>query len=221
MRRIDFGRESLYNALCHYIMSLRQRTKQGQQRIVKGKGVIMKEYILAHDLGTSGNKATLYDTKGRLCGSSLYEYPTYYPGPGCVEQDPDDWWKAVCVSTKELIDKAGIESSQILAVSFSAQMMGCLLVDRAGEPIRNMIIWADMRAKEQEERMAAALGRQESYRIVGHRLSASYSAAKLLWIRDHEPEHYRRADKKMCIRDRDKADTADCNPLIKSGDFFF
>ena len=113
----------------------------------------MKEYILAHDLGTSGNKATLYDTDGRLCESTLYEYPTYYPGPNCVEQDPRDWWKAVCVSTRTLIEKAGIESGQILAVSFSAQMMGCLLIDREGEPIRNMIIWADMRAQKQQEQI--------------------------------------------------------------------
>ncbi len=106
-----------------------------------------------------------------------------------------------CVSTKELIKKAGIAPGQIAAVSFSAQMMGCLIIDKDEKPIRNMLIWADMRANKQEAYMRRALGMEESYKIVGHRLSASYSAAKLLWIRDNEPENYKRAYKMLHAKD--------------------
>ena len=70
-------------------------------------------YILAHDLGTSGNKATLYDTEGNLKGSIVADYPTYYPGDGCVEQDPGDWWKAVCESTKTLLSETGINPADV------------------------------------------------------------------------------------------------------------
>ena len=88
----------------------------------------MSRYILAHDLGTSGNKATLYNLDGALCSSTIYEYPTYYPDDGWVEQDSEDWWKAVCVSTKELLEKAGVNKKEIVCITFSAQMMGCLPV---------------------------------------------------------------------------------------------
>jgi xylulokinase len=65
----------------------------------------MAKYILAHDLGTSGNKATLFSLEGELGASVLYEYPVYYPNPGWVEQKPDDFWQAVCLSTKQLLEK--------------------------------------------------------------------------------------------------------------------
>ena len=83
-----------------------------------------KKYILAHDLGTSGNKATLYDVDGVLRCSVVCDYPTYYPQDRFVEQDPNDWWKAVCDSTKGLMQRAGIGPESILCVSFSAMMMG-------------------------------------------------------------------------------------------------
>lgn len=161
----------------------------------------MSKYILAHDLGTSGNKATLYDTNGKLCASSLYEYPTYYPNPNWVEQDSNDWWKAVCVSTKDLIDKSKISNKDIACVSFSGQMMGCLLVDKKGEALRNMIIWADMRSVKQAERIEHLLGMEKVYKITGHRVSPSYSAAKLLWIRDNQPEIYKKAHKILNAKD--------------------
>lgn len=161
----------------------------------------MKQYLLAHDLGTSGNKATLYDLSGRLCASVLEEYPTAYPQAGWVEQDPSDWWRAVCKSTRELIEKAGIAPGDIAVVSFSGQMMGCLLVDQNGEALRSSIIWADTRAARQEAFMLERVGMERGYRITGHRLSASYGAAKLLWIRENQPEIYRKAYKMLNAKD--------------------
>lgn len=140
----------------------------------------MAQYIIAHDLGTSGNKATLYKLDGTLMGSMVADYPTYYPKPGFVEQNAEDWWKAVCSSTKELLERTGIEASEIACVSFSAQMMGCLLVDKDGVPLRNMLIWADTRSSVQEKRMLERIDMERGYHITGHRISASYSAAKLL-----------------------------------------
>ncbi|MDD2971361.1 MAG: xylulokinase [Lachnospiraceae bacterium] len=161
----------------------------------------MKDYIIAHDLGTSGNKATLYRTDGTLIASTLFTYETYYPHPGWVEQKPEEWWQAVCGSTKALMEKAGIRPSQIAAISFSAQMMGCLLVDRAGNALRPMLIWADTRAGKQEKEMIEKLGMERVYQITGHRASASYSAAKLLWIRENEPEIYGKAYKMIHAKD--------------------
>ena len=161
----------------------------------------MAKYILAHDLGTSGNKASLFSFAGKLEASALCEYPAYYPNPGWVEQKPDDFWRAVCLSTKELLEKAGVSGNDVAAVCFSGQMMGCLLVDRDGKPLRNMIIWADTRAGKQAAAMEAKAGMDYVYRAAGHRISASYSAAKLLWVRDNEEDVYKRTYKMLHAKD--------------------
>jgi xylulokinase len=161
----------------------------------------MEKFILAHDLGTSGNKAALFSLDGKLGASCLHEYPTQYPGQNQVEQNPDDFWKAVCLSTRKLLEEARVSAADIAAVCFSGQMMGCLLVDEEGKPLRPMIIWADTRAGVQEAEMEKRIGMQYVYRTTGHRISASYSAAKLLWVRDNEYEVYRRAHKMLHAKD--------------------
>ena len=153
------------------------------------------------DLGTSALKLLLVDGKGAVLNEVTKEYPLSFPHPGWSEQDPEDWWQAICVTTKNLIDKAGIDAGEIAVVSFSGQMMGCLCVDREGNPLRPSIIWADQRAQAQ----AAALGEKISlwdfYRIAGHRNSASYGLQKLMWIRDNEPEIYARTYKTLNAKD--------------------
>jgi xylulokinase len=161
----------------------------------------MNAYILAHDLGTSGNKATLYDLEGRLCAGVVHEYPTYYSGANQVEQDAELWWKAVCVCTRQLIDKAAIAGSSIACVSFSGQMMGCLPVDSSGNPLRRSIIWADQRAVKQAAFIEKNVGMEKAYRITGHRISPSYSAAKILWIKDNEPDLFKKTNKILHAKD--------------------
>jgi len=155
------------------------------------------QYILAHDIGTSGNKAALYSLDGILKGSLICEYPTYYPHSGWVEQDADDWWAAVCKSTKQLLEKTCVTPSDVLCVCFSAQMMGCLLIDQSNAPLRRMLTWADTRSSAQEKYMLERVSMEDVYKITSHRLSASYPAAKLLWVRDNEPEVYRKAAKML------------------------
>ena len=157
-------------------------------------------YLLAHDLGTSGNKAVLYSETGILIASCLQTYSTQYPHDGWVEQDAKDWWKAVCKSTKQLLETARIAPAEVMAISFSAQMMGCLPVDQAGIPLRPMITWADTRASRQESWMLERASMDRVYAVTGHRVSASYAAAKLLWIRENEPEVFKK--RRICFRPR-------------------
>lgn len=147
-------------------------------------------YILAHDLGTSGNKATLFDAEGHLIGSTFAAYATSYPRPNWAEQNPDDWWRAICTTTQQLLSDSGVEPSSIAAAGFSGMMMGCLPVDRNGTPLRSCIIWADQRAQEQARLVAARCGADEVYLRCGHRTSPAYCAPKILWVRDHQPEIY-------------------------------
>ncbi|MFQ3646400.1 MAG: xylulokinase [Anaerolineae bacterium] len=148
----------------------------------------MKQFILAHDLGTTGNKATLYDRAGRLVGSAFHAYDTEYAHTGWAEQNPDDWWRAVCGSTRELLMRTSTRPDDVACISFSGQMQGVVPLKADGTPLRSAIIWADQRAVEQVRRLSERIPPSEVYRITGHRLSVAYSLPKILWIRDHQPE---------------------------------
>lgn len=159
------------------------------------------KYVLAHDVGTSGNKATLFDADGRLVDSRVSAYPVRYFQGTWAEQDANDWWRAVCASTQALLRHCQVDPRDIAAVSFSGQMMGCLPVDKAGTPLRPSIIWADQRAQAQAAALADKLPMRAHFAITGHRNTASYGLPKLMWLRDNEPETYRRAHKVLNAKD--------------------
>jgi xylulokinase len=161
----------------------------------------MARYILAHDLGTSGNKATLFAESGSIIGSTIAAYETHYFNVNWAEQDPADWWKAVCDSTRELLVKSDIDPREIAAVSFSGHMMGCLCVGRDGQPLRPHILWADQRAQVQANQLLEKIPSDRFYKIVGHRCSPSYSLAKLMWVRDYESDIYQQTYKMIHAKD--------------------
>ena len=159
----------------------------------------MPSLILAHDIGTSGDKATLFSTDGSLVSSATSAYQTRYFNATWAEQNPDDWWKAVAETTKALL--SGRDAGEVGAVAFSGQMMGCVCADRHGNPLRNAIIWADQRAVAEIADLTGKISVEEGYRITGHRISPSYSLAKLLWVKRHEPEVYRGTFKVLNAKD--------------------
>lgn len=155
--------------------------------------------MIAHDLGTSSDKASLFSTEGRLIGSYTVPYDVHFFGKNCAEQDPEDWWRAVCTATNKIIEQ--IDPEDVLAVSFSSQMQACIVVDREGNALRPAMIWADLRAEEQAGQLEERVGYDRMYELNGHRVSASYSIEKLMWIRDHEPEVYERTYKMLLAKD--------------------
>jgi xylulokinase len=159
----------------------------------------MEHYLIAHDLGTSGNKASLFTTDGKLIRSKTVSYPTHYAPGHIAEQDPNDWWKAVIQSTRDILN--GIEASDVLAISFSAQMQGCVLVDKNGSILRPAIIWADHRALAETSHLINRLGQETIYSITGHRPSASYSLEKIMWVQQHEPDIYDQASYMLQAKD--------------------
>lgn len=161
----------------------------------------MKNHVIAHDLGTTGNKATLYNQEGALVGSAFYAYQTEYAHTGWAEQDPEDWWRAVCGSTRKLLQDTGIGSDDIACITFSGQMMGCVPLDNRTRPLRQAIIWADQRSVEQERWVGERISPDDVYRITGHRLSASYSLNKILWLRDNQPDIFKATHKFVHAKD--------------------
>lgn len=158
-------------------------------------------YLIAHDLGTSGDKATLFDEMGKLLGSVQQNYEVHIFHGNWAEQDSEDWWKAVCETTQSLVTKSGISPEDVAVISFSGQMMGCLCVDRMGNPLRPSIIWADQRAWQEAAELENKISQWEFYHIVGHRNTPSYGIQKLMWIRKHEPEVYENTCKMLNAKD--------------------
>ncbi len=154
--------------------------------------------LLAHDLGTTGNKATLHDDDGRMIASVTEAYDTRYGHGGVVEQDPADWWRAVGRATRRLLQQTETPAGSVSATALSGQMMGVVLLGDDGLPVRPSIIWADTRSGAQTDRLVAALGAERGYEILGHRLNPTYSLTKLMWLRDHEPDVFGRG-RTMCL----------------------
>ena len=161
----------------------------------------MADLVLAHDLGTTGNKASLFDVSGNLIKSASIGYRTAYLHPGWAEQDPDDWWQAVLGSTEQLLCGSDWEASDIKVIGFSGEMMGCLPVDAKGMPLRTAIIWADQRAEVEAAFIGERVGKQRVYEITGHRVSSNYVAAKILWLRNHQPDLYAQTHKVLQAKD--------------------
>lgn len=150
----------------------------------------MPNFIIAHDLGTTGNKATLYDREGKLVGAVFYAYETEYAHTGWAEQNPEDWWQAVCQSTRQLLQETHVAKDDIACITFSGQMMGAVALDKEARPLRNAIIWADQRALEQNAWISERVSFEDMYHLTGHRASSAYSLQKILWIRDNQPDIY-------------------------------
>ena len=148
--------------------------------------------ILSHDLGTTGNKATLVSNDGRLLQSVVVAYPVDFGPGGKAEQQPDHWWNAVVAASRDLLTKAAVDPSEIDVVSFSGQMMGVVPIDAVGNPVRPAIIWADTRSQTETAQLVDRVGMTRPYRMTGHRLNPTYSLAKMMWLRNNEPDAYAR-----------------------------
>lgn len=160
----------------------------------------LMSYVLAYDLGTTGNKATLFKSDGKLIASSFHPYDTYFPNINWVEQDPNQWWKSVEITTHELLEKTKIGADEIKAVSFSGQMMGVVPIDQNGNLLRSAIIWADQRSVKQVLRLEE-IGNDKVYLITGSRITPTYFGPKIAWIKDNQPEIYKRTFKFLFPKD--------------------
>ena len=156
-------------------------------------------YILAHDLGTSGNKATLFDESGLLIASRTAAYPTDYASGNRAEQNPLHWWKVIVDTTQALLKL--VSPNDIAGVALSGQMMGCLCVDKNGHPLRPHMLYCDQRSQKEETILSEKIDPLHFYEITGHRISASYSIEKLMWVKKHEPEIFAQTAKILNAKD--------------------
>lgn len=148
------------------------------------------QYLLGVDLGTSGTKTVLFDLAGNAISSKTIEYPLYQPANGWAEQDPSDWWNATCNGIKYVINESGIDASEIAGIGLSGQMHGLVMLDKNGIILRNSIIWCDQRTDNECQQMNKIIGEKRLIEITANPALTGFTASKILWVQNNEPEVY-------------------------------
>jgi xylulokinase len=154
---------------------------------------VRRSLLLGLDLGTSGVKAVLRsaDGEGSFRVASV-EYPLHTPRAGWSEQDPADWWDGTARVVREVLDANGVQPGEVAAVALSGQMHGATLMDAQGKVLRPCILWNDQRSGAMCDLITERVGMDNLVRWVANPALAGFTAPKLLWVRQHEPEVYSR-----------------------------
>jgi len=147
-----------------------------------------KVLLLGIDVGTTGCKAVLIDDAGQAVADATHEYPLSTPRPGWSEQNPDDWWKAALESIRAVLAQKGARGADVRAVGLTGQMHGAVLLDRAGDVLRPAILWNDQRTAEQCDEITRRVGAERVVRLTGNPVLTGFTAPKLLWVKQNEPE---------------------------------
>lgn len=170
------------------------------RRYLHGTSNRMNMYLLGYDVGTSSVKASLVDADSGKCVAACFwperEAPIIAKKIGWAEQDPDMWWQNLKVATAKVMAEADAKPSDVKAIGISYQMHGLVCVDKDGRALRPSIIWCDGRAVAYGNAAFDAIGHE---RALGHLLNSpgNFTAAKLAWVKEHEPEVYARIHKVM------------------------
>ena len=157
---------------------------------------------LGIDIGTSGTKTIAIDESGAILASASAEYPCDHPKPGWSEQDPEHWWRATASTVRGVLAKGNLKPADVAAIGLSGQMHGSVFLDAEGKVVRPALLWNDQRtvaeAAEIEEK---AGGREGLVRLVANRALVGFTAPKVLWLRNHEPENWDRVRQILLPKD--------------------
>jgi xylulokinase len=149
-------------------------------------------YYLGIDVSTTATKALLIDSTGQVIASAASEYPFETPRPLWSEQHPELWWDGAKKSIRTVLQKSAVDPSQIAAIGLTGQMHGLVLLDGAGQVLRPAILWNDQRTGAQCEQIHRRFGREKFIQITGNVALTGFTAPKILWVAQHEPQVYAR-----------------------------
>ena len=151
------------------------------------------------DLGTSAVKLLLMDEEGKICKIVSREYPIYFPHPGWSEQNPEDWFKQSMEGIRELTSEC--DRSQVRGISFGGQMHGLVALDENDRVIRPAILWNDGRTAKQTDYLNEVIGRDRLSEYTANIAFAGFTAPKILWMKENEPENFAKIRKSMLPKD--------------------
>lgn len=156
-------------------------------------------YFVGIDLGTSAVKLLLMDEAGKIINIVSKEYPLYFPYPGWSEQNPEDWYAQTMAGLKELMQN--VDKSQVAGISFGGQMHGLVILDDADEVIRPAILWNDGRTYEECDYLNNVIGKETLSKYTANISFTGFTAPKILWVKNKEPENFARIKKIMLPKD--------------------
>ena len=156
-------------------------------------------FFIGIDLGTSAMKLILTDETGKICGSAVRDYPLSFPQPGWSEQDPAAWWQACVEGVHELL--RGVEAEQVAGIGVGGQMHGLVTLDGQDKVIRPAILWNDGRTAKETDWLNTVVGKEKLSALTANIAFAGFTAPKILWMREHEPENFARIEKIMLPKD--------------------
>lgn len=151
------------------------------------------------DLGTSALKLLLMDGSGEIKKIVSKEYPIYFPNPGWSEQNPQDWWNAFVDGMKELTSDCG--QNDIGGISFGGQMHGLVILDKNDKVIRPALLWNDGRTYKECDYLNQEIGQEKLSQYTANISFTGFTAPKILWVRNNEPENFKKIDKIMLPKD--------------------
>ncbi len=151
------------------------------------------------DLGTSAVKLLMMDETGKIHKIVSKEYPLYFPHPGWSEQNPEDWYEQSIAGLKELLEDC--DRSQVAGISFGGQMHGLVILDENDQVIRPAILWNDGRTAKETDYLNNVIGRENLSRYTANIAFAGFTAPKILWVKENEPENFARICKIMLPKD--------------------
>lgn len=156
-------------------------------------------YYIGIDLGTSACKLLLVGGSGEILNTVTKEYPLLFPQPGWSEQHPEDWWDAVVTGVPELL--SGFDASQVAGIGAGGQMHGLVALDENDSVIRPAILWNDGRTYREVEYLNQTIGKEKLSELTANIAFAGFTAPKILWMRENEPENFKRIAKIMLPKD--------------------
>lgn len=154
------------------------------------------------DIGTGGSRALLTDAHGRVrAGYTAPHQEMRMPRPLWAEQDPNDWWSAAVKAIRGVLEEAGVSGAAVKGIGLSGQMHGLVILDAAGCVIRPALIWCDQRSQPQVDAINRKLGAETVLAATANPVLTGFTLPKLLWVRDHEPQHYERVRRLLLPKD--------------------
>ncbi len=157
--------------------------------------------LLGIDIGTSGTKTLLIDDNGRPLATATHEYPLSTPRPGWAEQDPHHWWEATQVTVRSVLRQSGLSGDAVKGVGLSGQMHGSVFLDCRQEVLRPALLWCDQRTTAQCEWITESVGAERVVELTSNPVLTGFTAPKVVWLRDSEPETYARVRKVLLPKD--------------------
>ena len=144
----------------------------------------MRELLLGVDIGTSACKVAVFNKQGEVIASGNGGYQVYYPHPGWAEQNPDEWWSAVCSAIGDVLKKGNVKPEEIKGIGVDGQSWSAIPIDKDGNVLTNTPIWMDTRAQSICDRLNAEIGADNIFQVAGNSMQPSYSTAKILWYKE-------------------------------------